>query len=133
MRLSQISGYLALQQITNLVKENVAVRVAEWRDRPSSAGSESSGLTALQEAVALSQNKTVVEQEEEISTEITGLSKEENGPPRLPGDTTHDIISFEKILNMTDVKRMATNMNRQAKNREDRKTTSSQDDDEEDW
>ncbi|XP_012934651.1 uncharacterized protein LOC101853915 [Aplysia californica] len=92
MRLAQISGYLALQQITNLVKENVAVRVAEWRDRPSSAGSV----------------------------------------PRQ-GDVTHEIISFDKLLSLSDVKLMAANMNRQAKNREERKTTSSQDDDEEDW
>ncbi|RUS88807.1 hypothetical protein EGW08_003437 [Elysia chlorotica] len=39
MRLAQISGYLALQQISMFVRENIASRVAEWRDRPSSAGS----------------------------------------------------------------------------------------------
>ena len=36
---AEISGYLALQQITVIIKENINVRIAEWRDRPSSAGS----------------------------------------------------------------------------------------------
>lgn len=39
MRLAQISGYLALQQIVSPIKENINVRIAEWRDRPSSGGS----------------------------------------------------------------------------------------------
>lgn len=39
MRLAQITGYLALQQITPIIKENINHRIAEWRDRPSSAGS----------------------------------------------------------------------------------------------
>merc|ERR1712154_87312 len=88
MRLAQISGYLALQQITTFVRENVAQRVTEWRDRPSSAGSA----------------------------------------PKQ-GDTTHEILDFDKVLTLADVRQMAHNMNRQAKNREERKDGSSQDDD----
>lgn len=36
---TEISGYLALQQITVIIKENINVRITEWRDRPCSAGS----------------------------------------------------------------------------------------------
>ncbi|XP_041369445.1 uncharacterized protein LOC121383457 [Gigantopelta aegis] len=35
-RVAQISGFLALSQITNIIKDNVFVRIAEWRERPSS-------------------------------------------------------------------------------------------------
>jgi len=121
MRLAQISGYLALQQITSLVKENVATRVTEWRDRPSSAGSEPSVIMTALDFLDIKEEDEEVEEEEE----------EEMAPRQA--DVTHDLISFDKLLTMADVKQMAVNMNRQAKNREERKTTSSQDDDEEDW
>ncbi|PVD30283.1 hypothetical protein C0Q70_09547 [Pomacea canaliculata] len=39
MRLAQITGYLALQQITAVIKENLNTNIAEWRKRPSSTGS----------------------------------------------------------------------------------------------
>ncbi|XP_046362334.2 uncharacterized protein LOC124139364 [Haliotis rufescens] len=39
MRLAQISSYLAVCQITPIIRENVVSCVANWRERPSSAGS----------------------------------------------------------------------------------------------
>nr|XP_022341506.1 uncharacterized protein LOC111135590 isoform X1 [Crassostrea virginica] len=39
MRLSQIAGYLNLDSIAKSVKENIARKVVEWRERPSSSGS----------------------------------------------------------------------------------------------
>lgn len=119
MRLAQISGFLALQQITTFVRENVAVRVNEWRDRPSSAGSDGIDLlTDLSDFIK--------------PIKLKDENEEKKDAPKQ-GDTTHDIIDFDKVLSLSDVKNMAHNMNRQAKNREERKDSSSQDDDEEDW
>ncbi|XP_048745050.2 uncharacterized protein LOC125658046 isoform X3 [Ostrea edulis] len=39
LRLSQIAGYLNLDSIAKSVKENIARKVVEWRERPSSSGS----------------------------------------------------------------------------------------------
>lgn len=39
MRLSQIAGYLNLDSIAKSVRENIARKVVEWRERPSSSSS----------------------------------------------------------------------------------------------
>ncbi|KAL3864299.1 hypothetical protein ACJMK2_005992 [Sinanodonta woodiana] len=39
MKLAQIASYLALLQITTVIKETIQKRVKEWRERPSSSGS----------------------------------------------------------------------------------------------
>ncbi|KAL8603228.1 hypothetical protein ACOMHN_046234 [Nucella lapillus] len=86
MRLAQISGYLALQQITAIIKENINTRIMEWRDRPSSAGS--------------------------------------NRPIQDHGYDAAD----DKILTMTAVKNLASNLSRTAKHREVRQNESYDDD-----
>ncbi|XP_052771420.1 uncharacterized protein LOC128211061 isoform X2 [Mya arenaria] len=39
MRLAQIASFLGLLNITNIVNDTIAARVAKWRERPSSSGS----------------------------------------------------------------------------------------------
>ncbi|XP_061177862.1 uncharacterized protein LOC133186647 isoform X1 [Saccostrea echinata] len=39
MRLAQIAGYLNLDSIAKSVKQNIARKIVEWRERPSSSGS----------------------------------------------------------------------------------------------
>ncbi|XP_076436241.1 uncharacterized protein LOC143275834 [Babylonia areolata] len=85
MRLAQISGYLALQQITAIIKENINVRITEWRDRPSSAGS-------------------------------TRPTQELNH--------SYDPSADDKILTMSIVKNLASNLARAAKHREVRQNES---------
>lgn len=90
MRLAQISGYLALQQITTIIRENINTRIAEWRDRPSSAGSARQTMEVRDHAI--------------------------------------DPSGDEKLLTMSKVKTLASNMSRTAKHREDRLNQSYDDD-----
>ncbi|KAK7494886.1 hypothetical protein BaRGS_00013765 [Batillaria attramentaria] len=85
----EISGYLALQQITTIIKDNINQRIIEWRDRPSSAGS--------------------ARQTMEFHHAL-------------------DPAGEQKLLTLSKVKTLASNMSRTAKHREDRQNQSYDDD-----